>query len=213
MPAELALAAMSLAQRAGQLVMVGSPAGSTSRSARTAISKYHVGNLMLTGRSSRGVAGTAAITRALQRRATTAATAGVRLFVATDQEGGAVQVLSGPGFSPHPDRDDPGWVVPRSCSPAGPRSGDGSCDGAGVNVDPRPGRGHRARVTWGPPTRRSALTTASSASTPAAVSSAAASPTTQGMRAARIAVAPKHFPGLGRVRANTDTTSRSSGTR
>src|SRR3954470_24400768 len=100
------LADMSLAQRVGQLFMVGTPATSASSQTLTAISRYHVGNVMLTGRSYAGTRATARVAAAVQARATTAATHHVRLLVSTDQEGGAVQVLRGTGFSRMPSALD-----------------------------------------------------------------------------------------------------------
>ncbi|WP_426561442.1 glycoside hydrolase family 3 N-terminal domain-containing protein [Angustibacter sp. McL0619] len=203
-PAEALLARLSLAQRAGQLVMVGTPATATSSAARSAIGRYHVGNVMLTGRSSRGVTATAALTHALQRRTTDSATAGVRLFVATDQEGGKVQVLSGPGFSPIPSGTTQGsWSATTLRSRA--EQWGGQLRRAGVNL------------TLGPvaDTVPTSLGTANPpigffhrqfASTPTAVSRSLAG-YDAGMKAAGVDVAPKHFPGLGWVRANTDTTS------
>ena len=66
------------------------------------IGRYHVGNVMLTGRSSAGTSGPARVAARMQAAATPAATGGVRLLVSTDQEGGAVQVLGGPGLATIP---------------------------------------------------------------------------------------------------------------
>ena len=49
--AERALDAMSLAQRVGQLFMVGTPADEVDRDDQAQIGRFHVGNVMLTGRS------------------------------------------------------------------------------------------------------------------------------------------------------------------
>ena len=54
---------------------------------------------MLTGRSTAGtVSATASVTAAPARLVSPASTAAVPLLVATDQEGGRVQVLQRPGF-------------------------------------------------------------------------------------------------------------------
>src|SRR5699024_5700803 len=66
-----------------------------------AIKKYHVGSVILTGRSHAGVAATKKVTDALQGAAGNA-TGGTGLIIAADQEGGEVQVLQGPGFSDMP---------------------------------------------------------------------------------------------------------------
>ncbi|MGZ4434634.1 MAG: glycoside hydrolase family 3 N-terminal domain-containing protein, partial [Trebonia sp.] len=100
--AAVVLARMSLPQRVGQVFMVGGAATGVSSATRTAVSRYHAGNVMLTGRSYLGVTATARVTAGLRSLATTAATAGVPLFIGTDQEGGKVQVLHGSGFSTIP---------------------------------------------------------------------------------------------------------------
>ena len=68
--ARLAYDRMTPAQRIGQLFMVGGPATGVGSATETAISQYHVGNVILTGRSSSGVAATRSITSGLQNRAT-----------------------------------------------------------------------------------------------------------------------------------------------
>ena len=93
---------MTLPQKVGQLFMVGTPADEVDRVTRSQIGRFHVGNLMLTGRSYGGVAAPARVSRTMQREVSDRATAGVRLFVATDQEGGLVRVLQGRGFSDIP---------------------------------------------------------------------------------------------------------------
>src|SRR3954453_2970106 len=92
--ASLAFNGMTEAQRVGQLFMVGTPATGVSSQTATDIQTYHVGNVILTGRSSAGVAATAAVSAALQAKADGPSTSGVPLFISTDQEGGQVQVLS-----------------------------------------------------------------------------------------------------------------------
>ena len=93
---------MTPVQRIGQLFMVGGPVTGLTSATTLAISRYHVGNLILTGRTTAGAPPVRAVTGASDAVAGTAATAGVPLFIATDQEGGYVQVLQGPGFSPMP---------------------------------------------------------------------------------------------------------------
>ena len=203
--AERALAAMSLAQRVGQLVMVGTPAGGTGGPARAAISGQHVGNVMLTGRSARGVAGTAATTAALQRKATAEATGGARLFVATDQEGGAVQVLSGSGFSQIPaGTTQGGWSAAQLQSRAVTWGRQLHRAGVNVTLGPVADTVPASLGTANPPIGRFHRELGH---TPSAVSRAVVA-YDAGMQDAGIAVVPKHFPGLGLVRANTDTASR-----
>jgi beta-N-acetylhexosaminidase len=96
------LGRMSLEQRVGQLFMVGVPATGAGAGVLQQIAAFHVGGVILTGRSSAGTAATGNLVAQLQAQATAPGNAGVPLLVSTDQEGGAVQVLSGPGFSTIP---------------------------------------------------------------------------------------------------------------
>ena len=93
---------MTQAQRIGQLFMVGGPATGLTAATTSMISRYHVGNLILTGRTSAGAASVRSVTSASEALTSAAATAGVPLLIAADQEGGYVQVLQGPGFSRMP---------------------------------------------------------------------------------------------------------------
>ena len=93
---------MTTAQRLGQLFMVGGPVTALGSATTTAVSQYHVGNLVLTGRTTSGAAPVRALTSRADTLTTSAATAGVPLLVAADQEGGYVQTLQGTGFSRMP---------------------------------------------------------------------------------------------------------------
>jgi beta-N-acetylhexosaminidase len=204
-PAEATLARMSLSQRVGQLLMVGTPATSASASTLRAITRYHVGNAMLTGRSSAGVAATARVSAALQRRATTSATARVRLHVATDQEGGRVQVLRGRGFSTMPTALRQGsWSTSTLQSRA--RTWGRQLHAAGVTMNLAPVADTVPSASFAPRnapigafSRQYGYTTSRVGSHVVAFD--------RGMGAARVQVSVKHFPGLGRVTKNTDTTA------
>ena len=78
--------------------MVGTPVGGMSGTTATLLSRHAAGGLFLHGRSRGDAAQVAALVSAYRDLATTP----VPLLVATDQEGGRVQVLAGPGFSPMP---------------------------------------------------------------------------------------------------------------
>lgn len=184
--------------------MAGSRATRPDASTRSAIARYHVGNVMLTGRSAEGATATARVSGALQAVATDGATDGVPLLVATDQEGGRVQVLSGPGFS-----DLPSALVQGSWSAATLRSRAvrwaRELRAAGVQVDLAPvadtvpvslGRGNAPIGRYDREFGHDSATVA-----------AQAAAFTAGMTTARVAVSVKHFPGLGLVRGNTDTTA------
>jgi beta-glucosidase-like glycosyl hydrolase len=203
-PAQV-LAGLTLEQRVGQLFMVGGPATGVTAATRRAITDYHVGNAMLTGRSHRGIASTAAVSRALQRLSTTAATGGVRLFVATDQEGGLVQVLNGPGFSDMPTALAQGRLSESSLrARAGTWGRQLRAAGVNVNLAPVLDTVPSARFApRNPPIgafdREYGFTTDRVGSRGTAFA--------RGMQAAGVEAAIKHFPGLGRVTANTDTSA------
>lgn len=200
------LAHMTLEQRVGQLFMVGTPATYASASTRRAITTYHVGNVILTGRSHSGTQATAKVTAALQARAGDAATYGVPLFIATDQEGGSVQVLQGTGFSTIPRALTQGtWSTTTLRSRA--TTWGRQLRSAGVNVNLAPVLDtvpSAAAAPKNPPIgyyhREYGYTTARVSSRGWAVAA--------GMSAAGVSTTGKHFPGLGRVGANPDTSSR-----
>ena len=195
---------MSQAQRVGQLVMVGATATGATASTLSAISDYHVGNVILTARSSLGVVDTSRVSARLRARSTAAATAGVGLFVATDQEGGQVQVLSGSGFSTIPSAlTQGGWPVSTLRARAAIWGGQLKAAGVNVNLAPVADTVPRATALSNRPIgfyqREFGYSTAVVGPHVAAF--------VQAMKASGVAATPKHFPGLGRVIANTDTTS------
>lgn len=199
------LTRMTLAQRVGQLFMVGSAAASPTPATMSEIRAYHVGNVMLTGRSSLGTAHTKSVTVAFQRQATAASTSNVPLFMATDQEGGAVQVLTGPGFLKMPT-----GLTQGTWSLAGLRHAASTWGwelrAAGVNldlapvVDTVPSAAARNNPPIGGYRREYGYTTTRVAGHGAAF--------VGGLAEAHVAAAAKHFPGLGRVTANPDTAAR-----
>ncbi len=193
---------MSEAQRIGQLFMVGGAASGVSAATLTAISSYHVGNVILTGRSAAGVSATESVTETLQARASSAATLGVPLFVATDQEGGQVQVLSGTGFSTIPGAlTQGGWAASTLQSRA--HSWGDQLRAAGVNVNLAPVMDTVPVGRVNPPI---GSFDREYGHTPAVVARHGTA-FAVGMAQAGVAAAVKHFPGLGRVDANPDTSS------
>jgi beta-N-acetylhexosaminidase len=103
---------MDMAQRVGQLFMVATGATGASAATLSTLSSYHVGNVYLAGRSSAGTAATAAEVRRMTATVNGTTTGNVKLMVAVDQEGGYVQVLSGPGFSTIPTGLSHGTLAP-----------------------------------------------------------------------------------------------------
>lgn len=190
---------MSLAERVGQLLMVDCPSTSVGPATVTAITKYHVGSVILDGNSDLGVIGTAAIAAQLQKLVQR----GPGLFVATDQEGGEVQRLRGPGFSDIPSAVEQGTVKPSQLRTQATVWA-GQLRAAGVNLDLAPVL-DTVPVNFGSNPPIGDLDR-QYGSDPATVTSHGVA-VAQGLAAAGVDASVKHFPGLGRVTGNTDATS------
>lgn len=203
--ASTAFNGMTEAQRVGQLFMVGTPANSVSSQIVTDIQTYHVGNVILTGRSSAGVSATAAISASLQSKANAAATSGVPLFISTDQEGGQVQVLSGTGFATMPTALTQGGYS-ASTLRADAKTWGGQLKAAGVNVNLAPVLDTVPSAAFAPYNKPIGYYQREYGYDPTTVSTEGGA-FAQGMADAGIDATIKHFPGLGRVTQNTDTSS------
>ncbi|MDI2035452.1 glycoside hydrolase family 3 N-terminal domain-containing protein [Paenarthrobacter nitroguajacolicus] len=203
--AEQQLSALSLEQRVGQLFMVAAKATGAEPGTMEALKKYHAGNVYLSGRSKAGTTSTAAVVSSLTGTVSAATTGGVPLFVATDQEGGLVQVLSGPGFS-----TIPAALVQASTGPAKIRS-DAATWGrellsAGVNVNLAPVLDTVTSPQFAPSNGPIGHFQREYGFAPETVSELG-NAFADGMKDAGVAPVVKHFPGLGRVVPNTDVTS------
>ena len=172
---------------------------------RAEIGRYHVGNVMLTGRSSAGTSGPARVAARMQAAATPAATGGVRLLVSTDQEGGAVQVLGGPGLATIPSGLAQGRLRPDRLRERAAGWGR-ALRRAGVNMNlapvldtvPSP-----AAAALNPPI---GVFDREYGYTPRGVA-VHGTAFARGMADAGVVASGKHFPGLGRVRENPDVAS------
>jgi beta-N-acetylhexosaminidase len=199
------LTRMTLPQRVGQLFMVGTPATSADPATLSDITRRHVGNVMLTGRSHGGTRIPGRVAAAMRSRVTDAATRRVRLLVATDQEGGAVQVLDGPGISDIPSALQQGRLrLSRLRDRAALWARQLRAAGVNMNlapvVDTVPSPQDAAR---NPPI---GVFAREFGFTPTVVADHGRA-FTRGMLAGGVVPAVKHFPGLGRVHANTDTST------
>ncbi|AKU18944.1 glycoside hydrolase family 3 N-terminal domain-containing protein [Luteipulveratus mongoliensis] len=199
--ANAVLHTLSLEKQLGQLFMVGTPATSASSTLLGQISTYHVGNVMLTGRSTAGVTATKSVTSALQTRASSAGLP--KLLVATDQEGGNVQVLRGSGFSTMPTAVTQGtWSTTTLRSNA--TTWANQLKSAGINMNLAPVMDTVPSSSYdNPPIGNYDRNYGYSSS----VVSAKGGAFLAGMRSVGVQTAAKHFPGLGMVHQNTDTTS------
>ncbi len=193
---------MTTAQRIGQLFMVGGGVTGLGSATTTAISTYHVGNLVLTGRTTTGTPPVRYLTGRADTLTTSAATAGVPLFVASDQEGGYVQVLQGPGFSRMPTALTQGTWSDTSLT-AYARTWGGQMMRSGVNVDLAPVMDTVAK-SFASVNQPIGYYQREYGYTPAVVADKGTT-FLRGMQVSGLAMTAKHFPGLGRVTGNTDT--------
>ena len=193
--------AMSLDERAGQLVMAALQYGNDPATLQAMIQEQHVGNVILMGNWVSGVENVARATQALQRL--NASTGLPGLLIATDQEGGTVQHLSGPGFDAMPSATAQGqmpldrlraaardWALPLKRS------------GLAMNLAPSVDTVTIERAVnepIGALYRDFGLDAQRNGEHAAAF--------IEGMRAGGVGSAIKHYPGLGSVRGNTDFTA------
>jgi beta-N-acetylhexosaminidase len=197
-----ALGNLTLAQRVGELFLVGVDGNIAGPELTAAERTYHFGSLLL-NKTAAGTAALAAQTAAMQALAP-ADTNGVRLYIAANQEGGQIQQLTGPGFATMPSALDQGTWSPSTLRTAATGWGT-DLRAAGVNLDLAP---VMDVVPQG--------SAASNAPIGALDREFGYDPVTngqhgtafiQGMAAAGVMTVAKHFPGLGRVAGNTDFTS------
>jgi beta-N-acetylhexosaminidase len=192
------LASLTLEQRVGQLLIVGTP---VDRPADVAdeLGRYHLGGVFLAGRSTRAAAQLRGDVAALQREA-----GAVPLHVATDQEGGYVQSLGGADFPPIPTAlVQGGWDVAtlRARTTGWARR----LAAAGVTLDLAPVADTVPAGTAAANPPIGGLDREYGAA-PQAVAGDVAT-VVSALQSTGILATLKHFPGLGRVRANTDTSS------
>ncbi|MBA3799216.1 MAG: glycoside hydrolase family 3 protein [Actinomycetota bacterium] len=193
---------MNLNQRAGQLMMVGVPANDPV-GGYTELVPYAVGGVFLAGRSSAGAEVVGAAVTTLQVQGLNAT--GTFLHVAADQEGGLVQTLSGPGFSPIPDGVEQGRLSTTELASqtaiwAGELAGAGITFNLAPVADTVPAGTGAANPPIGASDRQYG-------DDPQAVAAAVSTVVTT-LQGAGVDATIKHFPGLGRVTANTDTSTR-----
>lgn len=195
------LSGLDTKQRVGQLLMIGIPAADPL-AGLSSLGAFPVGGVFLTGRSTRSADALAAALAQVQR--TAARSAGVRLQVAVDQEGGFVQSLRGPDFPAIPSAVEQGEQSQSVLSKVTAQWAAGLV-AAGITLDLAP-------VADTVPAGTSAENPPIGAqdrqygSTPDAVADAVVT-VVKAMLGANLGTTVKHFPGLGRVKVNTDTSA------
>jgi beta-N-acetylhexosaminidase len=162
-----------------------------------ALAEDGIGGIFLAGRSEAPASELAGTTARWQSLAP-----GPALWVAADQEGGAVQALKGPGFSRLPSAVEQGTLPPAELSALAADLG-ADLAAAGVNldlapvVDVVPAGTEDGNAPIGAFGRQYGST--------AGQVTAAAGAVVDGLAASGVTATLKHFPGLGRVEGNTDT--------
>ncbi|MFJ5546207.1 glycoside hydrolase family 3 N-terminal domain-containing protein [Streptomyces sp. NPDC093225] len=196
--------AMTEPQRIGQLFMGGVAAARPDPSQIRVLQENHVGSVFLAGRSTAGTAATRTLVDGLQAGADTVAGRPVRLLVATDQEGGQVQVLSGPGFSTIPKALTQGtWSPEVLRSRAEQWAEELESAGVDLNLAPVADVVPASLGTKNAPIGRFGRQFGFTPATVTVHSDAFL----KGSAQAGVLTTLKHFPGLGRVTGNTDTTA------
>jgi beta-N-acetylhexosaminidase len=199
------LARMTVDQRVGQVLMMGVPATGASASDLSILTRNKIGNVFLKGRNSHGVSSVKAVVARLNATVGSATTGGQKRFIATDQEGGYVQALKGPGFSTMPTALRQGtWSSARLKAAA--TTWARQLRAAGVTVNLAPVADTVPGAAFAPYNSPIGYWHREFGYTPASVSHGVAA-FVAGMRAGGIAPVAKHFPGLGRVTRNTDTSA------
>lgn len=204
--AERLVGSLTPSQRVGQLLMVGLQPTGSSRALAQQVARDHLGGVIYLG-GWQGSATVRQVSQRLQQVTETgrAATGGVGLLIAADQEGGEVQQLRGDGFTRIPSARTQATLGATALQ-ANVRSWSREIARAGVNVNLAPvadtvptslGAGndpigrHRRDFVPGDPEANGRYAAAF----------------VRGSLAADVAPTVKHFPGLGRVTGNTDLTA------
>jgi beta-N-acetylhexosaminidase len=193
------VAALGLEGQVGQLLMVGTPVTDPA-SAQSTVKRYRLGGVFLTSRFHGSAADLRGDLAKLQSAAKVSS--GVSLQIGADQEGGQVQTLQGDDFPPIPSALTQGGLDSAALT-SRTKEWAGRVKNVGVTIDLAPvadvvpaGLG-KANPPIGAFNRQYGSAPGPVAADVATVVTAA--------QAAGLQTTLKHFPGLGRVRSNTDT--------
>jgi beta-N-acetylhexosaminidase len=192
------LATLDLPGRVGQVLMVGTPIANPAGLADT-VRRYRLGGVFLAGRT------TASAATLRQGIHTLQSAAAIPLQIAVDQEGGEVQTLQGNDFPPIPTAVAQGrWDTATLRS----HTGDWAkrLAGAGITLDLAP-VADTVAADLGKANPPIGAYDRQYGATPDAVAQDIGT-VVGAVQGAGVLTTLKHFPGLGRVRANTDTSDR-----
>jgi beta-N-acetylhexosaminidase len=194
---------MSMSERVGQLLMVAVSSSGIGDSERTIIDRTRAGSVLLLGNSKAGMQVIQGVVRRV--RDASRRPEGVEVMLAADQEGGRVQRLRGPGFTRIPSASvqakQPDAKLRHNAHEWGREL---KAAGIDANLAPVADVVPRSMEWMNQPIGQLRRGYGRSPKTVAAKVTAF----TEGMDEAGIATAVKHFPGLGRVRGNTDYMTR-----
>jgi beta-N-acetylhexosaminidase len=191
------VAKLGLEGQVGQLLMVGTPVDDPVSIGDTA-TRYKLGGVFLAGRSTRSAASLRLSIRALPDPS------GLGLLVATDQEGGEVQSLKGNDFPPIPSAVQQGqWDTATLRARTSDWAGRLAKAGLTMDLAPVADTVPAGTAASNPPI---GAFNRQYGSDPDAVAQDI-STVVGAAQSAGILTTLKHFPGLGRVRANTDTST------
>lgn len=195
---------MTQAQRVGQLFMSAVSTSGMTSAESTAITQGRVGSVILMGHSSAGTSAIRSVSDRVQGLSPNVRGVTVRMLVSTDQEGGKVQVLSGSGFSTMPSGVAQGQMSPATLQQNATTWGR-QLKAAGVNMNLAPVADTVPPnlVNVNEPIGKLQREYGNDPATVATHSTAFL----RGMQQAGVLPTAKHFPGLGRVTGNTDTTA------
>jgi beta-N-acetylhexosaminidase len=199
-----ALGTMTQDQRIGQLFLLGLAGDQLGAAETNAIRTQHFGSVWFVEQTTAGVAAIRAVADEVQALAAVDTTANVRFFVAANQEGGLIQSLSGSGFTTIPSALDQSDIEPATLRAQANEWGRALVL-AGVNLNFAP---VLDVVPAGADAQNEPIGVLKRGygHDPATVSAHGLA-FLQGMDDASVATTAKHFPGLGRVRGNTDFTA------
>jgi beta-N-acetylhexosaminidase len=191
-------------QRIGQLFHLGLANNQLGTAETSAIRTQHFGSVWFTEQSTAGVAAIRSVANAVQALAATETTSNVRFFIAANQEGGLIQSLAGPGFTPIPSALDQSLIEPGALRALATQWGR-ELASAGVNMNYAP------VLDVVPPGMDAqnepiGVLRRGFGHDPATVSAHGVA-FMRAMEDAGVATTAKHFPGLGRVKGNTDFTA------
>ena len=191
------MSGMTLAQRVGQLYMVGVSTTGLDEATASAIRDTHTGSAVLLGNST---AGAAAITTVVDDVAALG-TAAVPVLVAVDQEGGRVQRLKGPGFSDIPAAVDQATLPEGGLRDAALGWGEElAAVGIHYNLAPVADVVPEGKASSNAPIGALKRNYGNDRERTAR----GVTEFVEGMTEAGLATSLKHFPGLGKVTENTD---------